>query len=181
MNNLSSYIQSLNFEYAISYSGLRGEKFINLEIENQEKIKQIEKEIESARFMQKPKLIENIENLKDEIGLYNSLLINKKGEFHRSTEIVCKFKKDDKELKSILVVLKSKFQIQKQVAVSGPSIYRDSIAFYSKEDRIVGILQICFKCWRIKNENEEIFEVDPNIYPILKEKLIQIGHQIENA
>ena len=59
-------------------------------------------------------------------------------------------------------------------------VLRDSIVFYSKEDKIVGILQICFSCWWIKNEEEEDFEVDYKIFPILKDKLIQIGHRIKN-
>jgi len=178
MKNLSNYIQSLNFEYAISYSGLRGEKFRNLEIEKKEDIKKIEKRIESARFMQKPKLSKNIEDLKREINLYNSRVINKNGELHQSSEIVYKFQKDDKELKSIFGILNSKFK--EQVAAACPPIFRDSIVFYSEKDKIVGILQMCFSCWRIKNENEEDLKVDYKIYPILKEKLIQIGHRIEN-
>ena len=49
-----------------------------------------------------------------------------------------------------------------------------------KEDKIVGILNMCFSCWWMKNENEEVLEVDHKIFPILKDKLIQIGHPIEN-
>ena len=178
MKNLSNYIQSLNFEYAISYSGLRGEKFLNLEVENKKEIKRIEKEIESARFMQKPKLNAKIEDLKSEINLSNSRVINKKGDFHKSTEVVYKFEKDDKEIKSIFKILTSKFE--EQVVAACAPILRDSIAFYSKQDEIVGILQMCFTCWSIKNEKEEYFEVDHKIFPILKDKLIQIGHPIEN-
>ncbi|MFK7799010.1 MAG: hypothetical protein AB8E82_16270 [Aureispira sp.] len=106
MENLSNYIQSLNFEYAISYSGLRGEKFVNLEKENKEKIKKIEKEVESARFMQIPKLTKKIEALKAEINPYNSRVINKNGELHKSTKMIRKFEKDSEELKSVFKILK---------------------------------------------------------------------------
>lgn len=178
MKTLSDYIESLNFEYAISYSGLRGERFINLEIVNNEKIKKIEKEIESARFLQKQKLNKKIEDLKAEINPYNSRVINKKGELHKSAKMVRKFEKDSEELKSILKILKSKFD--KQVFAICPPALRDSIVFYSKEDEIVGILQMCFNCSWMKNEKEEDLDVDHKIFPILKNKLIQIGHQIEN-
>ena len=76
MKNLSKYIKSLNFEYAISYSGLRGEKFMKLEGENKKKISTIEKEIESARFMEKPKLAKEIEDLGKEVNIYNSPLLS---------------------------------------------------------------------------------------------------------
>ena len=145
MENLSKYIKSLNFEYAISYSGLRGEKFINLEEENNKEIKGIEKEIESARFMQVPKLNKKIDALKAEINPYNSRVINKNGQLHKSAKVICKFEKDSEELRSIFEILKSNFD--KQVFAMCPPVLRDAIVFYSKEEKIVGILQMCFSCW----------------------------------
>ena len=70
MINLSEYIQSLNFEYAISYSGLRGERFSILDVRNKEKIKGIEKEIESVRFMEKSKLNKKIEELEQKLKYF---------------------------------------------------------------------------------------------------------------
>lgn len=72
MKNLSKYIKSLNFEYAISYSGIRGESFINFEEENKKKISRIEKEFESAGFIEKPKLNKEIQDLEKEVNIYNS-------------------------------------------------------------------------------------------------------------
>lgn len=60
-----------------------------------------------------------------------------------------------------------------------PPIFRDAIVFYDKEDTIVGILQICFSCWWIKNEEEEDLTADQKIFPMLQDKLMQIGHLIE--
>ena len=178
MKNLSNYMQHLNFEYVISYSGLRGEKFINLEKDNNNQIQQIKKQIESVRFMEKLKLNEKIQKLEAEINLHNSRVINRNGELHKSTEVVRKFEKDDNEIQSIFKILNSNFK--EQAFARCLPVLRDSIVFYSKEDKIVGILQICFSCWWIKNEEEEDFEVDYKIFPILKDKLIQIGHRIKN-
>lgn len=175
---LSNYIENLNFEYAVSYSGLRGDRFKNLEVENKEKIQQIEKELESARFMQKSKLRKKIEVLSDETNLSRARVINKDGELHKSAKKVCKFEKEDKEIESIFRILTSKFE--EQYFFMCAPIFRDSVVFYSKKNRIVGILQICFSCWYMKNENEEDLEVDHKIFPILKKKFIQIGHQIED-
>ena len=55
---------------------------------------------------------------------------------------------------------------------------RDS--FYSERDKIVGILHICFSCLWVKNENGEDLEVDHRIFPLLKDKLIQVGHKIKD-
>lgn len=178
MKKLSKYIEKLNFEYAISYSGLRGEKFKRLENVNKEKIKHIEKEIESARFMQKPKLNKRIKELENEINISNSRIITSKNELHQSTQQIRKFEKSDKDLEEIIEILKIEFT--EQYAWMCPPIFRDAIVFYSKEKEINGILQMCFSCSSMKNENEETLEVDYKIFEKMKEKLIQIGHQIKN-
>lgn len=178
MTQLSNYIKSLNFEYAISYSGLRGEKFTILESENRKEIITIEKEIEVARFMERARLNKKIEKLKNELNVYNARIITKNKEFHRSVEQIHKFEKNDKEILKILNILSSKFD--EQHVWMCPPIFRDAIVFYSKENEIVGILQICFSCNWIKNEDEEDFEVDHKIFPKLMNQLIKLGHKIEN-
>ena len=177
MKNLSKYIKSLNFEYAISYSGLRGEKFTKLEEESKKKIGGIEKEIESARFMEKPKPNKEIKDLEKEVNIYNSRIATNRGEIHKSTSQIHKFEKDDKEIKEILEILNSKFE--EQHFWMCPPIFRDAIVFYSKEEEIKGILQMCFSCSWIKNENEEDFKVDHKIFPRLINQLIKLGHKIE--
>ena len=167
----------MNFEYAISYSGLREQEFELLEKLNQAQIKKIEKEIRSARFVEKSKLKIKAEALKNEIDIVNSRVIDKNGTFHKSTKLIRRFKIDDLELKKLLGILQTKFKEQ-YIWMCAP-IYRNALVFYSKKGEISGILQICFSCESIKNENEEDFEVDLNIFPILKNELIKIGHNIE--
>ena len=178
MKNLSNYIQNLDFEYAISYSGLRGERFMKLNIENQEKIQQIEKKIESARYMPALKLRKKMKALSDEVDLTHSRVINQTGNLHKSAIEVHRFEKEDKEIKSILKVLKSKFREQ-CVTMCRPT-FRDAIVFFSEKGNILGILQICFGCISIEDENQELFEVDHKIFPKLKKELIRLGHQIKD-
>ena len=178
MKSLSKYILNLKFEYAISYSGLRGEKFTILEEVNDTKIRKIEDKIESARFMQRSKLNKSIKELEDEINIYNSRIITRRNEIHQSTTQIRKFEKNDKDLKEIFEILNIEFT--EQYTWMCPPVFRDAIVFYSKEHEINGILQIYFSCSLIKNENEETLEVDHKIFKELKDKLIQIGHQIED-
>jgi len=178
MKNLSNYIQTLDFEYAISYSGFRGEKFIHLREENQDKIQQIKQEIKSARLMESLKLKKKIDILSQEINDRNSRIINQEGTLHKSAISVHRFEKGDEEIKSIFRILKTKLKEQ-CVTICAP-VYRDALVFYSKKGNIVGILQICFSCFRIEDENRIDFEVDHKIYSKLKKELIQLGHQIED-
>lgn len=178
MKNLIKYIKSLDFEYAISYSGLRGEKFTKLEEENKKKTNRLEKEIESSRLTEKSELTKEIEDLKKEVDIYNSRIITNKGISHKSTLQIHKFRKDDKEIHEIFEILNSKFE--EQHFWMCPPIFRDAIVFYSEDGEIKGILQMCFSCSWIKNENEEDFQVDYKIFPRLMNLLIKLGHNIEN-
>ena len=179
MKNLSHFIKSLKFEYAVSYSGLRGEVFEKLVVENNNRIQLIEEEIKTARFMEKSRLRKEVESLSDEINIYNSRVIKKSGTFHKSAKPIYRFEKGDDRINKIFEVLNSKFT--EQHFWMCPLTFRDSIVFYSKEDEIVGILQICFSCEWMKNEQEEDLEVDHKIFPSLKKVLIDLGHKIKDS
>ncbi|MGB1241540.1 MAG: hypothetical protein ACPG49_03400 [Chitinophagales bacterium] len=177
MKSLSNYIQNLKFEYAVSYSGLREKEFESLEIENKKQIQKIEREIKIESSKDKSKLDEKVRRLSWEINIFKSRIVKSNGEFHKSTKAIHRFEKEGKEINQIFEILKTKFE--KQYFWMCPPIFRDAIVFYSKEDEIVGILQMCFSCDWIKNENEEDFEVDHKIFQRLKNELIDFGHKID--
>lgn len=177
MERLEKYLNSLDFEYVITYSGLRGEKFEHLEIENKKEIQKLEKEIESARFIQKPKLNKKVKALKTEIDLYESRLIDTNGIKHKSTESIKKIESNDLILNEIFKLLKRK--IEGQTFVMCMPIYRDSIVFYNASNSIIGILHICFGCYSIIDENENSFDYDSSVIPELREFFLKFGHEIE--
>lgn len=179
MIKLSKYIKELSFDYAISYSGLRGIAFENLEFENKTRIKEIEEEMKTARFMEKSKLAEKTNSLLDEIDISNSRIVTINGKLHKSTRQIQKFDKESLEMKEILKILRSKFK-QQVYAICTP-IFRDAIVFYSKENEIVGVLHICFGCLWMKNENEEDIEIDTRLFFRLKNQFIKMGHQIKDG
>jgi len=178
MKNLSNYIQALNFEYVILFSGLRGDAFTKLEKKNYQKIREIEKEIETARYMQVPKLKKEIRVLSDELNLLNARILDKDGNIHQSASEIYRFEKRSKELKSILDILTSSFK-EEFFAVCAP-VFRDALVFYSKESNITGIVQICFSCYRMENENREQFKIDHRIFSKLKKEFKQVGHRIDD-
>jgi len=176
MKEIKEYLLKLHFEYALSYSGLRGEKFKNLEIENKAKILAIIKDLETARYTQKAKLREKINILASEIEVVNSVLINQNGKLHKSAVFVHRFEKDAKETASLLKALSSPFS--EEVAVPCPPVFRDSLVFYSKKNEITGILNFCFECIRIKNEMGEDLNVGYQVFEQLADELINVGHPI---
>lgn len=178
MKNLSEYITNLDFDYAISYSGLRAHEFDVLEKSNKSQMHKIEEEIKAAGFAEKSHLQKKYDDLAGEINIYNSRIIDQNGNLHKSTKLIRRFEKSDKRLNRIFEILNIKFE--EQHFWMCPPIFRDAIVFYSKADRVSGILQMCFSCTWIKNENEEDFEVDYKIFPRLKDELINLGHKVEN-
>jgi hypothetical protein len=178
MKNLSIYITHLNFEYAISYSGLRAAEFEQLKKINTSKIKEITAEIKTSGWMKKSNLQAQIDHLAAEINIYDALIIDASGKQHPSTKLVHRFEKGDTQLNQILEILSLKFEEQDYWMC--PPVFRDAIVFYTKEDKISGILQMCFSCAWMKNEKGEDLEVDNKIFTMLKHELTHLGHEIEN-
>jgi len=177
MKNLIDYWKKIEFEYLKTYSGLRGETFEWLEKQINQKVIALKEELKTARFMQKSKINHQINSLLDEIDVYNSIIINEKGEFHQSTIEITRKEKPDEFVKKIDSILN--LQPNREVASGCPPIFRDAIVFYSKKDEINGILQICFECATIKNEDEESLKTNEQTYSKLADLLKEVGHQIE--
>lgn len=60
-------------------------------------------------------------------------------------------------------------------------IYRDALAFYDKERKLVRVLNICFECNYMMTDEGLHIEVDAATYQHLREYLAQLGHAIENC
>lgn len=176
MRKLSTYIDNIEYEYVITYSGLRGAAWTKLKVENRAKIKQLEKDMETARYMQKPKLGQEMEALLEEIDAYESRIVQKGGLLHKSTLPIRRLEKGAAELKALLNILSS--QTPQQVASGCIPIYRDALAFYSGQNELMGIVHICFECCFISDDNDVEFDVDMDVYPKLKQVLSNIGHPI---
>ena len=128
--------------------------------------------------MQVPKLKKQIEILEGEIDIYNARIIHQDGEFHKSCKLIHRFEKGDVNLNAIVRILQ--IESNGQVIAMCLPVFRDAIVFYSKEDEIKGILQICFGCLQMETANGLELEADIHIYEDLKAKLIELGHQIES-
>jgi len=179
MRNLSTYIDNLDFEYAISYSGFRGHDFEMLLKETKIKIQELENQKEDLRYVQKSEIRKQLEELKSQMNFRNSRVINKDGNVHKSTKALYRFERGNGKIKKVFEILKTTF-VEQHLWVCAP-IYRDAIVFYSQKDKINGILHICFGCDRMINEKEEGLEVDAKIFSELKLVLITLGHKIENG
>ena len=127
--------------------------------------------------MQKPELRREIDALETEIRLGNPLIINEHGEIHSTGVIVYRFEKGAKETNALLEILRT----ESAVLIAAPClpIFRDSIVFYSSENKISGILHICFQCYQMRNESAEDLIFGTEEFQKLTNELIKAGHPIE--
>ena len=105
-------------------------------------------------------------NFEDKLNISLVRAVTKNGVIHKIAKSVYRFQNDGKEIEKIFTFLKQPYT-QQYLWMCAP-IYRDAIVFYSGEGNINGILNICFGCDSIKDENDEDFEVDFYYFPKIK-------------
>jgi hypothetical protein len=171
----SEYIKKLDFAYAISYTGFRGDKVAESEAENDYKIWQLEMSLKKT-FFKKRQINRKIDELVLK-SIYNSRIIYPNGDLHESARVVHKFKKKSSDLGKIIELFNLEIQNQ-AIALCAP-VYRDAIAFYSSSNAITSILHICFSCHRMVNEDGEFMKVNDDTFHKLKEQLLRVGHKID--
>ena len=180
MSSIKSYIENLDFDYIKTYSGYRGELFENLKTENEEKIEELDFDIKFAGKSN----IEQSEMIMEKLRLTKELstirpLIQTDGTIHKSAiEINSQIPKNDSYIQNLFeALLLPPIDVVRSRCIP---IFRDVIVFYSKENLIVGILNLCFECIEIENEKGEKFDLDQKSYWMLKNILRGIGHPTEN-
>lgn len=100
----------------------------------------------------------------------NQVLVEKNGNIHKDSIEVFKFMKNSNELKELKQILYK----SKKADVFAPCIpiYRDSIVFYDKNNNVKGVLNICFDCLFLVNENRASLSPDLNTFIKLSEFLV---------
>lgn len=93
-------------------------------------------------------------------------IVDRKGRVHQSAKEIKVWRSQESGLNRIFQILKIKFEDRYDWMCG--RIYREAIVFYSNQDNVVGILNICFDCDAIADENGEEFEVDAKICPLLQ-------------
>lgn len=59
----------------------------------------------------------------------------------------------------------------------GP-VYRDALAFYDEQDRLVSVLNVCFNCEYMMTDTGCAIQADAATYEALSSYLTHLGHPI---
>ncbi|WP_138434403.1 hypothetical protein [Winogradskyella algicola] len=170
--NSSEFIENLDFEYFETYSLQRGLKF-------EKKIETLESEFNNLKS--KTDLNEKQKNRLSELDqLLNivQVIINKKGQFHFSSEKINRIEKTDSRSKKLIDILKT--EINDVPNWMCAPIYRDAILFYNKNGILIKQLNICLSCEYMVTELFNHINADFKTYELMREYFIEIGHKIES-
>ncbi len=105
-------------------------------------------------------------------------LTDQTGKLHSTAKLISSCTRQDKmaeELELILTV-----PVTEQHLWMCAPVYRDAIAFYDQEDKVVSVLNICFQCDSLLNQHEQRLDTDYSVFKRLRTLLTEVGHPIED-
>lgn len=169
------YLNKFEFDYIQTYSFNRGEKLIDSLSETDKEALRLSKQIINAPSELKSKLVERF----DRITKFKSLERLTDGHNRKSptATLISEFEKHDRKVAQLVDILSTK--IEDIPAWMCAPVFRDAIVFYNKSDKMVSVLNICFECEYIQDEQGNYVDVDVTVYIKLKQMLMDWGHPIE--
>jgi hypothetical protein len=170
------YINNLEFDYVETYSLQRGREFEKNEkliSREYEKLKNRKNKIDDLTKFEEQRFTE----LDGLLG-FTQYLINDKGQFHPSSKRINTFKATDPKIENLKSILRTKIN-EIPMWMCAP-IYRDALAFYDKDNKIVSTLNVCLECQYMETEMFNHINGDYLTYDLLKRFFIEIGHEVEN-
>jgi hypothetical protein len=154
------------FSYLETYSFNRGPKRAAL-------ILQTKEELRTARYMRQPALRQVVERLESGFDTLTQGLHY----LHPTATKVATVSYDSVQAQQLAAIL-SRAEKQEVYAMCWP-IYRDALALYDAQGRLVRVLNICFECMNMKADTEVHVEADLATYEALRAYLVELGHPIE--
>lgn len=155
------------FAYLVTYSFNRGPKLA-------EAIQQAKQELKTARFMQLPAIQRRIETLEKCLGKLTEGL----DDWNVTAIQVAEIPSHSGAAQQLATIC-AQTGMQDVYAACRP-IYRDALAFYDKQGKLMRVLNICFECNYMATDSGEHIEADAATYQHLGIYLAQLGHPIEN-
>lgn len=164
----SDYTKRIDHYYVKTYSFQRGGEYDAIE-NYYEKVRS-----EVTISQQEKEAFRRLRNIEEK--LYLTKIFDKNNELEKSAVLVCEFDKESTNYFKLLTILTTDFEEEK-LWMCAP-IYRDAILFFDQNNKLVGGLNICFECERIESINNEHITTDYKVFQLLKEFLMNKGHQI---
>ena len=154
------------FSYLETYSFNRDPKRAAL-------IQQTQQELQTARYMRQPALRTLLKRL--ESG--HDTLTQGLKDLQPTASCVAKIAHRSVRGQQVAAIFRQAGQ-QEAYAMCGPT-YRDALAFYDAQGKLLRVLNVCFECQHMQADNGSYVEASDAFYQSLRAYLAQQGHPIE--
>ena len=164
---IAEFWKQQQLSYSVTYSFQRGPELLALK-------KQLTQELETARYMRRAALWQQVESLES----HSITLTDERMAINPTATIGARLAADSVELQQLAAALQRAGK--QEYYTMCPPIYRDALAFYNEADELVSVLNICFECRFMQTNQKEHVEADMATYNFLRMFLLQAGHLLED-
>jgi len=173
--DLNDFHKNLEFKYFETYSLQRGTAYEKIFKDREIRFNQLlKKSTEESLTIVESKEFDFLDSQLNRV----QFLFNENQEKHYSAVRVKKCNSSENETIELNKILSTK--TQKVPSWMCLPIYRDAIVFYSDNNEVVNVLNICFSCEYMQNSNQEFIDADESVYENLKNLLLKFGHKINS-
>ncbi len=167
------------FSYLVTYSFNRGPKLAALREASKVLFRQTRQELLTASLEQLPEIRNELRNLEQNNGLEMMALTTDANAFQITATPIATIKAGALETAAFADLLKTPI-INQFHWMCWPT-YRDALAFYSAQDELISVLNICFGCDNMLTDTGEAVQADVTTYKALLKLLKQLSHPIETV
>ncbi|HEX8427889.1 hypothetical protein [Hymenobacter sp.] len=175
----SDYGTSLPFDYITTFSLLRGIKWERAQAAIRKEIEESRKRLLTAQAEQLLEVRQRLELLRKKNNLEHSLLTEGRAAYNLTAMPVATLQRQTPEINQLMAILEVPFE-RRSYWMCGP-VFRDALAFYDGKHQLVAVLNICFECEQMQNENGVEIQTDITVYPALHQWLTALGHEVEGS
>ncbi|MGI4760372.1 MAG: hypothetical protein ACRYF0_06685 [Janthinobacterium lividum] len=164
------------FAYLVTYSFNRGPKLAALTVAAKAWLQLTRKQLLTSPSAQLPEIREKLRLLERTYDLDMLTLTQNKAAFHITASPVASIEKHSADALALATILQVPV-VDQMHWLCGP-VYRDALAFYDEQDRLLSVLNICFSCDRMVTDTGREIQADSATYSALSSYLTQLGHLI---
>lgn len=170
------YIRGLAFDYVETYSFQRGAAYAEEMKSQNQKYESLQRRKAKKNDLSEEgeQKLETLKSLLD----YTQFLINADDVFHSSSRKMNTFCHSDPQIAVLKEILETEV-IHVPMFMCAP-VYRDAIVFYDVSGNILSVLHICLSCDQMALAMYEHVNADEKTYGLLRQFLLDIGHDVES-
>jgi hypothetical protein len=172
----AKFIAKQNYSYIISYSFNRGAKMMQLAEAAKVLFQSVRRNLLAADSAKLPAMRAQLRNLEQVWGLDLMSLTEPNGSFHITATPIAKIYAGTDEAKQLRDILLT--PVVNQYDWMCAPLYRDALAFYDDDDKLINVLNICFGCDQMLANTQKQISADAATYKALRHYLTDMGHDI---